>query len=96
MLVCRTCCLRVIRACCARHRRVVRVCRTSCLALLAHVAVSHMSSTGIARCLHVMCLWPHAGSRVVRWSRTLFMCRQRAMSRVSARRLHAVMLFRAS
>jgi hypothetical protein len=38
-----------------------------------------------------------AGLRVVRARRAhCFVCRQRVMSRVSARRLHAVVLFRAS
>ena len=39
----------------------------------------------------------HAGSRIVRAGRAhCFVCCQRAVSRVSARRLHVVMLFRSS
>ena len=39
----------------------------------------------------LFCTWRRAGSRVVHARRVrCFVCRQRAMSRVSARRLHAV------
>jgi hypothetical protein len=42
-------------------------------------------------------MWWCFGSRVVRAGRAhCFVCRQHAMSRMSARRLHAIMPFRAS
>ena len=55
-------------------------------------------------CLRVVRAWwargrvlVRAGSRIVRAGRAhCFVCRQRAVSRVSARRLHAVVLFRLS
>ena len=72
----------ISRASCARHRAV----RAIAVSRAVVRVVSHVSRVLFHTC------W-RADSRVIRVGRAhCFVCRQRAMSRVSARRLHAVVL----